>query len=122
MKRGVILFAHGSRDPQWRVPMEKVSGLTKRLDSSVEVACAYLELCQPDLEAAAAEMIASGVRHITILPMFLGVGKHAREDLPRLVQALQASSPQIHFALKRAVSEDPRLLSLLATMALEESD
>lgn len=122
MKRGVILFAHGSRDPLWRTPMEKVAELTRRLDPTVEVACAYLELTEPDLPAASSHMMARGVEHITIVPMFLGVGKHAREDLPQLVQALEAAAPQIRFVLKAAVSEDPRLLSLLAEMAIERPD
>ena len=122
MKRGVILFAHGSRDPQWRTPMEKVADMTRRLDSEVAVSCAYLELTEPDLSLASSQMIADGVQHITIVPMFLGVGKHAREDLPQLVQTLESGAPQVRFVLKRAVSEDPRLLALLAEMAMELPD
>jgi len=122
MKRGVILFAHGSRDPLWRLPMEKVAELTRQLDPAVEVACAYLELTEPDLSVASTKMLSQGVQHITIVPMFLGVGKHAREDLPQLVGALEAAEPQVRFVLKPAVSEDARLLDLLAKMALETPD
>ncbi|MEK9804085.1 MAG: cobalamin biosynthesis protein CbiX, partial [Curvibacter sp.] len=30
--RGLILFAHGSRDPQWRAPMEAVAARAAALD------------------------------------------------------------------------------------------
>jgi sirohydrochlorin ferrochelatase len=33
------------------------------------------------------------VRELTIVPMFLGVGRHAREDLPELVKQLRAAHP-----------------------------
>ena len=64
-------------------------------------------------------MIGSGVENITILPLFLGVGKHAREDLPALVEALRNRHPEVDFSLKAAVGEHPRLIQLLAEIALE---
>jgi sirohydrochlorin cobaltochelatase len=53
--------------------------------------------------------------------MFLGVGKHAREDLPVLVQALRTTYPQLALSLQGAVGENPRLVELLAHIALESA-
>jgi sirohydrochlorin cobaltochelatase len=50
--------------------------------------------------------------------MFLGVGRHAREDLPLLVAALQASHPHIAFHLKPAIGEDAQMIELMARIAL----
>lgn len=118
MTRGLILFAHGSRDPQWRAPMEAVAARAAALDPQARVACAYLELMEPDLPACAAKLAAEGLQAITIVPMFLGVGRHAREDLPVLVEQLRREHPQVRFELRPAIGEDERVVDMLARIAL----
>jgi sirohydrochlorin cobaltochelatase len=117
--RGIILFAHGSRDPLWHKPIEAVAARIATLSPHTPVVCAYLELSTPDLPTATRALLAQGARHVTILPLFLGVGKHAREDLPVLVDALRASYPDVQFALQPAVGEDARLVQLMAEIALD---
>lgn len=117
--RGVLLFAHGSRDPLWRKPIEAVADTIRQRQPGTLVRCAYLELCEPSLPAAAAELVAQGATELRILPMFLGMGKHAREDLPELVGALRLSHPNVAVAVLPAVGEQPRLTALMAEMALE---
>jgi sirohydrochlorin cobaltochelatase len=119
MTRGVVLVGHGSRDPLWRLPMEAVAARLAKAHPELPVRCAYLEWQAPDPIAAAAELVGGGARRITLLPLFLGTGKHAREDLPRLLGQLQAAHPQVEFVLRPSVGEDPRVLDLLAAMALE---
>ncbi len=116
---GIVLFAHGSRDPLWRQPMDAVARRIRTIAPGALVVCAFLELTEPDLPAAVAELVAQGVGRVTVVPMFLGVGKHAREDLPVLVARLQAAHPLVEFRLQPAVGEDTRLTDLLAHMALD---
>ena len=116
--RAIILFGHGSRDPLWRQPIEAVAARLAHAQPDVPVACAYLEMDRPDLAAAAARLQAGGARAITIVPMFLGTGKHAREDLPGLVDSLRLAHPETSFTLKPPVGEDPQLLDLLAKIAM----
>ncbi len=116
---GLVLFAHGSRDPLWHKPIEAVAAAVRSAHPGAPVACAYLELSTPDLPSACADLLAQGVGAITIVPMFLGVGRHAREDLPQLVAALRQSHPGVAFDLRPAVGEDPRLVELLASIAAE---
>lgn len=117
-QRGIILFGHGSRDPLWRKPIEAVAAQIQQFDSQVQVRCAYLEITEPDLPACAAAMWAAGVRSITIVPMFLGVGRHAREDLPVLIADLRTKYPDIEVTLQTAIGEEPRLVELMAKIAL----
>ena len=116
---GVIVFAHGSRDPLWRVPVESVASKIRQTDPQAQVACAYLELCEPDLPTAAARMAAQGVSRIRVLPLFFGMGKHAREDLPVLLDRLTRDHPGVRIESLAAAGEDPRLTALLAQIALE---
>lgn len=117
--RGIILFAHGSRDPLWHKPIEAVAAHIATLSPQTPVVCAYLELSTPDLATATQTLLQRGVQGITVLPMFLGVGKHAREDLPQQIAALQARYPDTAFTLKSAVGEDTRLVHLMAQIALD---
>jgi sirohydrochlorin cobaltochelatase len=118
MTQGIVLLAHGSRDARWRAPVEAVARRVQALDPSARVACAYLELALPDLGAAADSLIASGATAIRVLPLFLGMGKHVREDLPRLLDPLQARHPDVAFTLRPAVGEDAEVIELLARKAL----
>ena len=117
--RGIVLFAHGSRDPLWHRPMQAVAQRVLQSAPGVAVECAYLELSTPNLASACASLLARGVGTVTIVPLFLGVGKHAREDLPLLVTELRAAHPHTVFELQAAVGEDTRLIALLAEMAVE---
>jgi sirohydrochlorin cobaltochelatase len=118
MQRGIILFAHGSRDPLWHRPIEAVAAAIRARDADVLVGCAYLELSTPDLAQCAVDLIAAGARQLRIFPLFLGVGKHAREDLPQLVAQLRAAHPEVAVELMAAAGEDPRLTALMAEIAL----
>ena len=117
-QRGIVLFGHGSRDPLWRRPIEAVAARVGSLDAAVTVRCAYLELTEPDLATTVDGLMTGGVRSITIVPMFLGVGKHAREDLPLLLDELRRQHPEAKFNLQASVGEQPALIELLAKIAL----
>ncbi len=122
---GIVLFAHGSRDPLWRAPMEAVRQHIEAQSAAAAVRCAYLELCAPNLPDAVQELLAESashnahITHITVVPMFLGTGKHAREDLPVLVQALRNAHPSVQFHIQPAIGENPRMTALMAEIASE---
>lgn len=116
--RGIILLAHGSRDPQWREPIEAVAAQIRALAPGTPVLCAYLELCGPSLPEAATDLIAEGADSIRVFPLFFGVGKHAREDLPKLVEQLRAGHPGIAIELLPSAGEHQALTALMAAIAL----
>ena len=118
MTTGIILFAHGSRDPQWRLPIEAVAAQIAQRQQGTPVRCAYLELCLPSLPDAASDLIAAGVQKIRIFPLFLGVGKHAREDLPVLINDIRAAHPDLVVELMPTAGESARLIALMADIAL----
>ena len=119
MRRAIVLFGHGSRDPLWRLPIETVATRLRTLQPQAQVRCAYLELEAPSLSEAAAEVVQAGADRVTIVPMFLGTGRHAREDLPALVEQVRSAHPHVTFLLQKPVGEDSRVLDLIARIALE---
>jgi sirohydrochlorin cobaltochelatase len=117
--RGTVLLAHGSRDERWREPIEAVAARVLQDDPTARVVCAYMELATPDLHSAAAGLIADGATALRVVPLFLGMGKHAREDLPLQLETLRKTWPDIDFSLARIVGEEPELLELLARIAVK---
>jgi sirohydrochlorin cobaltochelatase len=115
---GIVLFAHGSRDPAWRAPIEAVAARMRALDAQTHVSCAYLALTEPDLPTAVQTLLSAGVRAITVWPMFLGAGRHADKDLPRLIDELRARHAGVTFTLQPAMGEHPDVLEVMARTAL----
>jgi sirohydrochlorin cobaltochelatase len=118
MAQAVILFAHGSRDPLWRAPIEAVAQRVRLLAPTTLVRCAYLELCEPDLPTATQALVHEGVTHLRVLPIFFGMGRHTREDLPELIQALRKQHPALQIDVRPTAGESTELLDLLAWQAL----
>ena len=120
MSRAVVLFGHGSRDPSWRAPMDAVAARIRQQQPAIPVTCAFLELQQPDLVAAVDALVSGGATRVHVFPMFLGIGKHAREDLPALLAGLRERHPRTEIEVSRAVGERSEVLDLLATLALQQ--
>ena len=118
MTTGILVFAHGSRDPNWRLPIEAVATQITQRQPGTLVRCAYLELCLPSLPDAATDLIAAGARRLRVFPLFLGVGKHAREDLPLLIDEIRTAHPGVTIELLPTAGESDRLISLMADIAL----
>ena len=117
-RHATVLFAHGSRDPLWRAPIEAVAARMRQLAPGTLVACAYLELTAPDLATAVQALEGEGATSITVWPMFLGAGRHAREDLPRLLAELRERHPDLSLDLRPAIGEHPDVLDTMARTAL----
>lgn len=114
---GLLLFAHGARDPAWSVPFETVRRLCQAAHPQRPVALAFLEFTAPDLEHAGAELAARGCTAVDVVPLFLGVGGHVRKDVPRLLAGLAAAHPGVHWRLCRSIGEDERVIAAIANAA-----
>ena len=114
MAQGLILFAHGSREPGWAEPFEQLAARVRVAAPQAQVRLAFLELMQPDLASAAAQLVSAGVDTIRIVPIFLGQGGHLRRDLPLLVNDLRAQFPEAKFAYAPAAGDDAGVLDAIA--------
>lgn len=112
MKEGIVLFAHGSRDPEWARPFESIAS---QLSTQFLVRVAYLELMRPSLGEAVAALAAAGVKSIRVVPLFLGPGGHVKEDLPRLAAQAGGAHPDVKLILEKPIGEQPALLEAIAT-------
>ena len=116
--QGLILFAHGARDPRWAAPFESVAQQIRQQQPQLQLRLAYLELMTPSLQDAGAELCAAGCRQVDVLPMFLGTGGHLRKDLPPMIERLREVHPSVRWRLHEAVGEQPLVREAMAATAL----
>ncbi len=122
MKPGILLFAHGARDPNWARPFERTrDALAARTHQGepMPVCLSFLEFMTPDLIDGGSALVAQGCTQVTVVPLFLGAGGHVRKDLPALMAQLQAQHPGTDWRLSQAVGETDTLVQALAQSAAE---
>ena len=118
MSAGLVLFAHGARDPRWAEPFAAVAERIRRAEPGRLVELAFLEAMEPDLRGATRRLVAAGVARIDVVPVFLGMGGHLRKDLPPLVDAVRAEHPGLDVRLHPAIGEHATVIDALAAAAL----
>jgi sirohydrochlorin cobaltochelatase len=112
--RGIVLFAHGARDPEWAAPFHQVRArlATSRPECRVELA--FLEIMAPTLEDAIARLVEQGALAITVFPLFMAQGGHLKQDLPRILDDIRARHARIPIALEKPIGEVPEILEAIA--------
>ncbi len=116
--KGLVLFAHGSRDAQWRLPFDSIIAQVKRCGGPIPM-LAFLECMAPSLPEAIDLLVAQGVQHITVVPVFLAVGSHVRKDLPALLEHARQKHPTLHIQSSPAIGEQPEIQEAIVQFALK---
>ena len=115
---GLLLFAHGARDPNWALPFEAVLRRVREQAPDLRVGLSFLEFMTPTLVDAGNALAAAGCTRVAIVPLFLGTGGHVRKDLPLLIDALRSTHPQVSWTLQTSIGEAPGVIEAMATAAL----
>lgn len=116
--RGIVLFAHGARDPEWARPFEAIRERVRQSRPEYPIELAYLEVMSPTLDEAIASLAAQGALAVTVFPLFLAQGGHLKQDVPRILEAIRASHPRIPVALEPAVGDVPEIRQAIAEWIL----
>lgn len=117
MKRGLLLVAHGARNPAWAAPFQRLQERLRTLQPDSPVALAYLELMTPAPEQALQELADTGVQRVEVLPMFLGGAGHVQRDLAPLLEAAKARLG-LEILVHPALGEQPAMLEAMAQLCL----
>jgi sirohydrochlorin cobaltochelatase len=117
MNHGIVLFAHGSRDPEWAQPLNRLVQMVAAQDTHASVHAAFLEHLAPTLETTVETLLASGVSKVTVVPVFIAQGGHLKQDLPRMIAAIRAAHPQLIIQLAPPVGESEAVLQAMASYA-----
>jgi sirohydrochlorin cobaltochelatase len=118
MTTGILLFAHGARDPYWARPFEAVLAQLRAAHPKNPAELSFLEFMSPSLLEAGSFLLEQGCTSVTVVPLFLGAGSHVRKDLPLLIDELRARHAHISWQLTPAIGEVPSVVQAMAEAAL----
>ena len=117
---GLLLFAHGARDPRWAAPFEAVAARIRAMRPDLPVVLAFLEHATPDLRHGLLQLRSQGSRKVRIVPLFFGRGGHLREDFPRVLDDASRSVPDVTIEVTIAAGESDAVQAALAAFALAQ--
>jgi sirohydrochlorin cobaltochelatase len=116
--KGIILFGHGARNPEYIEPFRRIRAVVEALRPDLKVDIGFLELTQPPLEASIAELATLGVTQIRIVPIFFAPGRHVLKDLPQLLGNAMDLHPGIDFEVAECVGEVDDVIGAMAAHAV----
>lgn len=116
--RGIILFGHGARNPEWAEPFHRIRTaiLARAPDALVELG--FLEAMRPTLDEAVDMLVAQGATVIDIVPIFMATGGHINKDLPQQAAAAMERHPQLAVAIAVPVGQAALVIDAMAAYAL----
>jgi sirohydrochlorin cobaltochelatase len=117
---GIVLFAHGARDPEWAGPLRAIASHIREASPGLRVELAFLEFMAPALGDAVAAMTADGFDRLTLVPLFLAQGGHLKKDLPVLLADIRARHPGVDIRVTPAIGDAPALVAAIAQWALAQ--
>jgi sirohydrochlorin ferrochelatase len=93
----LVIVAHGSRR---EASNEEVRQFSEQVYVSLKdeyplMNTGYLELAEPLIPESIIDCIKKGATSVKVLPYFLSAGRHVQEDVPREVEKVQASYPDV---------------------------
>jgi sirohydrochlorin cobaltochelatase len=118
---GLVLFAHGARDPRWAHTVEALAARVAALAPGMPVEPGYLELMEPDLAEAVRRLVEQGAREIVVVPVFLSAGGHVLRDLPAQLAALAPRHPAVSFRVEPALGSLPEVLDAMAAACVSRT-
>ena len=118
----LILIAHGSHDPKWRAPFERLAETLRRDLGPHSVRLAYMDCTPPTLRDAADDAARSGVREVRVLPLFLASGGHVDHDIPPLVEEARRDHPEIAFKLLPPIGDHPQFVELIRRLVTDAAN
>ena len=111
---GLVLFAHGARDPEWAEPFRAIAARVAAIRPDLSVKLAFLEFQAPALAEAITELVDAGHRSIRIAPLFMAQGGHLKHDVPKLLADIRSRHPALQLELLPAIGDVAELRNAIA--------
>jgi len=96
----ILLVDHGSQRDEANRSLEQVASLIDtQVSPDVFVTYAHLEIARPTIAEGYAACVESGTDEVIVHPYMLAPGRHATEDIPRLVKEVACHYPEVSYRM-----------------------
>lgn len=116
--RGILLFGHGARNPEWAQPFHLIRDAILARDPQALVEPGFLELLRPGFDEAVDCLVRQGATEIVVVPIFMAAGSHVKKDLPRMAADAMDRHAGLQISLAAPVGEATPVLAAMADYAI----
>ncbi len=116
--KGILLFGHGARNPEWAQPFHLIRDAILARDPQALVEPGFLELLRPGFDEAVDCLTRQGATEIVVVPIFMAAGSHVKKDLPRMAADAMDRHAGLQISLAAPVGEAPPVLAAMADYAI----
>lgn len=120
--RSILLVSHGSKAPKAREEIEALAAQLKKKSGIGIVQPAFLEIESPDIPEGIRQCAQKGATEITILLNFLHSGRHAGEDIPKIIRQARQNHPDVKFRITKPVGQQNYLVDIFLKLLDEQTD
>ncbi len=115
----LIILGHGSRREAANAEIRLLGEMVKAQNPAWQVEVAFVEFAVPSLEDKVRELAEKNIREIILAPVFLTVGNHLAQGLPKRLQALAEEWAGLKLIMADHLGADPLIASLISKRARE---
>jgi sirohydrochlorin ferrochelatase len=118
MSRAILLVDHGSRAEQANDQLDAIAEAVRSRAGDALVRVAHLELAEPSIGDAIDACAAEGVTEITLVPWFLGPGRHTSRDIPEQAALAAGRHPGLRLRIAEPLGVHEKLVDVVLERAL----
>jgi sirohydrochlorin ferrochelatase len=111
--KGVLVIAHGSRARESESSLDEVLAMVREKMPGVLIECSFMEFSDRTFAKGVKSLIDKGVDEIRIVPFFLFMGVHMKEDIPALAHECAKEYESVAITMAEPLGADMRLADIL---------
>jgi sirohydrochlorin cobaltochelatase len=116
--KGILLFGHGARNPEWALPFHRIRDAILARDPGALVEPGFLELLRPTFDEGVDSLVRQGATEIIVVPIFMAAGSHVKKDLPQMAANAMDRHAGLVIELAAPVGEAAPVLAAMADYAI----
>jgi sirohydrochlorin ferrochelatase len=122
MKTAVLLMAHGSRIPEANDAVRDIAAMLKEMTRFEIVEVSFREQHLPNIQQGIDACVEAGAERIILMPYFLYMGAHVREDLPAEMAEAKQRYPRVGFVMGSHLGTHRKLAEIVAERIAETTE
>ncbi len=112
--QAILYIGHGSRVQEGNDELSAFVEKAKAKQPQVSIQeCCFLELAEPTITEGVESCIQQGATQIAVVPVLLLTAMHAKVDIPREIDQMKATYPDVSFSYGRPIGVESSVIKIV---------
>ena len=116
----ILYVGHGTRAKDGKEQVIRFINEVKQKVAAPVQEISFIELTEPSIEAGIDACVRKKATKITIVPLLLFSGGHAKRDIPLAIERAKVRFPHVQFTCGRPFGSDARFITILVDLLQEQ--